>query len=441
MIARFVTKLRDEPISGRLLKNLKWIFSSQIIIALLGLVYLTIAARALGAAGLGMLAILEAYARIVARLTHLEPWQAVIRHGSDALEQQDSHRFGRLIGLSVKLDLVGGLLAAAVVLLLAPLVKTHFGVNADWMPYAAALAVLFSLHATGISLLRLFDRFDILAKVDAGMAALRTALAGAVLFLGLGLPGFVAIFVGISLMQGALTYAAGVREMRRKGHRIEMHGTRTSLSENPGFLRLMINSNLAVILRQTTQRLDVLILAVLVTPTAVGYYHLARRCGEAALRIGRPINQAVYPELTKLAVRREFDRLARLVKGIGLGFAGVLAVVLSGVIWFIDAIVIGLFGAEFAPAVPVVTIQAVAVGLYLIGIVLGPTLLSLGEDKALVRVGALTSALFFALIIPLTTLLGVSGAALSHLICNGVWLLLCVFLVRRSLRALKDQTT
>ena len=436
-MSRLTSGLRNDPVLGVFARNLKWIFSSQMAVAVLGMVFLAIAARTLGAAGLGLLALVEAYARIVARLTHFEPWQAVIRYGSEALEADEPERFGRLIGLSVLLDLAGGLLAALTALILLPLLAPLLGLDdaQQWLLAAGALAIVFSLRATGISLLRLYDRFDLLAKIDAAMAAFRVCLAVLAWALGAGLAGFVAIFVLISLIDGVLAFVAGRRQMRPKGHRIQYGRLRQTLDQNPGFLRLVWDSNLAVILRQTSQRLDVIILATLVPVASVGYYHIARRCGDAALRLGRPLSQAIYPELARFAARGETRRLSRIVRGISLGFAAVLVVVLVPVIWQLAPIIKAVFGPDYLPAVTAVSIQTVAVGIYLSGIILNPALLSLGQGRAMVRIGAMTAALFFILFIPMVSVFGVAGASGTHLICNVLWLGLGIWVLRRSLQS------
>ncbi len=437
MTARLSSGLRDEPLKKRLLRNLKWIFSAQVAVALLGMVYLAFGARALGAAGLGLIAVLEAYSRIMARLLHLEPWQAVIRHASTALENDEVDRFGRLIGLSVLVDLAGGVLAATVAFFLAPILAPLLGLEDTyyWLLPVGAAACVLSLRATGISLLRIYDRFDILAKLDSATAAFRAFLAIMAWAFDLGLVGFAAIFVLISLLDGTLAYLVGLTQMRKRGHRLQFGGIRETLAENPGFLRFMWNSNLSVILRQTSQRLDVIILAAMVPATAVGYYHIARRCGDAALRLGRPLSQTIYPEFTRLSARGQVAKLGKILRNISAGFAVVLVLVLTPVIWQLDKIILAFFGPEFGPAVPVVAIQAVAVGFYLFGCIVNPALLSLEQDRAMVRIGALITGLFFVVIYPMVTTFGVAGAAASHLICNAIWLVLCSIVLKRAVSA------
>lgn len=437
MIQRLRQFLPQDQVAQRLLRNLKWIFSSQIAMAVLGMISLAISARALGAAGLGALALIEAFARISARLVHFEPWQAVIQYGSVALEEEDSARFERLVGLSIVIDLIGGLAAAALILLLAPVLAGYIGLEGTsaQLLTLGALAVVLSLRATGVALLRLYDRFDQLAKIDTATALLRLVLSVIAWLIGGTLTHFVIIFVLFSLAEGLIAFLYGQREMKMRGQAPKFGNLVGSLRQNRGFLRFMWNSNLAVILRQTTQRLDVVILGALVAPVFVGHYHIARKCGDAAIRLGRPIKQAVFPEFSRLAASGEFARIRKTALWISVGFCALLLAGVIPTLIYIAPILNAAFGEAFIAAAPVVSIQAVAVALFLAGVILGPVLLSLGLDRELMWIGAATAALFFVLIYPLVLAFGVNGAALSHLISNTLWLGACSWLVIKSLEA------
>lgn len=437
MIQRLHKFLPNDQIAQRLLRNLKWIFSSQIAMAVLGMISLAVSARALGAAGLGALALIEAFTRINARLIHFEPWQAVIQFGSAALEKQDNARFEKLVGLSIVLDVIGGLAAAALILLLAPLVADKIGLEGNAAQFLSfgALAALLSLRATGVALLRLHDRFDLLAKIDAATALLRLVLSVIAWLIGGTLLHFVIVFVVISLADGLVAFVYGLREMRKRGQTPHFGNLFTTLRQNRGFLRFMWNSNLAVILRQTTQRLDVVILGALVAPVFVGHYHIARRCGDAAIRLGRPIKQAIFPEFSRLAASGDYQRIRKTALWVSVGFCAVLLAGVVPTLIYIEPILNAAFGEAFIAAAPVVSIQAIAVALFLAGVILTPVLLSLGRDRELMLVGAATATLFFTLIYPLVTAFGASGAALSHLLSNALWLVACAWLVIKTLGA------
>ena len=60
------------------------------------------------------MALIEAYARVVDRLIRVEPWQALIKYGADALEGDRPEDFRSLLKFGVLVD-IGGAAGSAVV--------------------------------------------------------------------------------------------------------------------------------------------------------------------------------------------------------------------------------------------------------------------------------------------------------------------------------------
>ncbi|MDC0660381.1 oligosaccharide flippase family protein [Leisingera sp. SS27] len=421
------------PVLRRIVRNASWVLAAQILSALLGLASLAFAARALGTAGLGVLAAAQAYGWIVNRLLHLEPWQSVLRFGVEAQEAGQQQRFLRLVKFSLLADLAGGVLAGGAALAAAPAAAGWLQLGPDGSSYLMllALALFLNLRPTGLAVLRVLDRFDLLAKADAAVAAVRLGLCAAAWAAGLGLWGFLLIALLEGLASGLAAFVLALRQLRRGGHgslrQLPLAGLRR---ENPGLLRLLWNSNINVILRQSVQRLDVILLTALAGPAAAGSFHLARRLGEAALKLGRPLNQAVYPEFARKWAAGDAAGLRRLALGLCAAIAASGLLLLALLAPVMAPLLTRLFGAEFAAAAPAVCVQMAAAVLLLTGMMLGNALLSCGRDSWLVRMSLAASALFLAALAVLIQLAGPLGAALAHLVLGLVltagngWLLL-----------------
>ena len=419
----------------RLLRNAGWLFSTQVIGGLIGIVTLTMMARALGPAGLGVIAIVQAYTRIVDRLTRLEPWQAVIRFGTLALEAGDRERFCRLIKASMLIDLFGSLLAGTVALSLAALVAPFLSLPDAGAGYLQllALGLFVSFKPTGIAVLRIFDRFDLLAKLDLAIIGLRFVLTALAYWFELGIWAYIGILLVESVANGLIVFLFSLRELRKRNFSAP---TKTALTEfrteNEGFFKLLWNSNINVILRQSTQRFDVIILSAFVDNAAVGAYFLARRLAEATLKLARPINQVIYPELVRTWTSKtpaEFRRLLMTVAGCLLG-AGLLIYV--PVALNMKGLLSVFFGTEFEGATLLVNVQFLAAVIYLGSIVMNPAMLTVGRDGALVRITLIGTVAFFVLAVPLILLFGSVGLSLNFLLFNLFWLICCAVVLHRA---------
>ena len=431
----------DDPKSGRSLRsrlsrNLSWTFGSQLFISIAAVVTLFITARALGPAGLGILALVESFVRIVDLILRLEPWQAVIRYAIQAQHRGDTAAFLRLIKLSVLIDAAGGVLAGVVCMVLAPFVAPLIGlpegVGEEYI-WVMALGLFFSFRPTAIAVLRIFDRFDRLAWVDIISALVRLVLTVVAWLGGLGIWAFLVILLVQSLLDGLLAFAVALHELRKRGH----HGALTAqglaaLRENPGFLRFLWNSNFNVILRQSANRFDVLVLGAMMSPAAVGVYQLGKRVMNRLTKLAGPLRQTIYPELARLWDKGKIHQFNRLVLIFSASILLLQLVIAVPFMLNMERVIAVLFGPAFAGAGPVMNILLISAIIFASGVALNPALLAMGKDRMLVRVTMLSTLLFALSFLPFVHFWGVEGAAASNLIFNLTWTIGCALAFRRT---------
>jgi O-antigen/teichoic acid export membrane protein len=190
------------------------------------------------------------------------------------------------------------------------------------------------------------------------------------------------------------------------------------------------NSNFNVVLRQSTQRLDVLVVGALLDVTSVGFYQVGKRIMTNIVRIGGPTRQVLSPEMPRLWSAQKHDRFWKLVRYISLLMFGVSLAISIPLAWKMSDLAVLLFGAEFQGAAPVMTILMFAAVIYLGGLALNPALLSMGLDRALVRTTMMATGVFAISFVPLLFVLGIEGVALAHVIFNIVWTTGCILAIR-----------
>lgn len=413
-----------EKLYRRLFANMSKILSANTLATGMNLVTLTLVARTLGPTGLGVLALVEAYGRAVQRLVHLEPWQALVRYGIGALNEGRVDDLKRLVKFCFLWDTASAVLSAGVALLGIAIGARLLGLPDETALYAGAFAasLVFSFSSSSVAILRMFDRFGFIALHTAAIALFRLGLTALAVTVSQDIGTFVAVLVATQIAAHTTLVWLGVRELRARGladaWRAPLSGVRAN---NPGLLRLLVNSNLNVIARQSTDRFDVLIVGGLVGVTEAGLYQLARRIGTAARKVDGPLRQCLFPDLARLSANGEIGRLRRIVKTVNgsifaLGIAGV-AVVLP----FLSALVGTIFGTAFLPATPIVALQLVAAVIALSGSTLNPALLAIGEDVALVVISMTSTVFFFAILLPVALLDGVTWAATAHVVSVGIW--------------------
>jgi O-antigen/teichoic acid export membrane protein len=438
---RLLRWYRDDLIN-RLIRNVGYLLSGHLVAAGLGLIALALTARALGPAQLGLLALIEAYARLIDRLIRVEPWQALIKYGADALESDRPEDFRSLLKFGVLIDAggaaCGALVAVSFVALAGPWLDWSEQTVQMAMVYGASL--LFQLSATPIAVLRLFDRFSVFAWLEVATAAARVALFGVAFLAGAGLWTFLLLVIALSVSYTLGLVLIAWRELRRRGHagflkaRVAGVGTRF-----PKIWNFIWSLQASFLIRRSTGDLDTLLIGTLLDPGAVGLYHVAKRLGDATLKVGIPIQQVLFPDVARLWARREIQRLRRTVVQIDLIAGGLAAGMLAGVALNVD-LVLGLtVGAEYADAGILVILQLIGTTTALFGTALRPAMLSMGLQMQLLKIVIVATLGFYATLLTLLPVIGVVGASIAHIVLNTLWLgaagLIFVQRIREEIRA------
>ncbi len=431
---RLLSWYRDDLIN-RLIRNLGYLLSGHLTAAALGLIALALTARALGPEQLGLLALIEAYARVVDRLIRLEPWQALIKYGADALEGDRPEDFRSLLKFGVLVDAGGAVCSAVVAVSFVVIVGPWLGWSDQTVQMAAVYgaSLLFQLSATPIAVLRLFDRFGVFAWLEVVTAAARVSLFAVAFLAGAGLWTFLVLVTALSVAYSLALVLIAMLEVRRRGHARFLEARVTGVGTRfPGIWSFIWSLKASFLVRRSTGDLDTLLIGALLDAGAVGLYHVAKRFGDATLKVGIPIQQVLFPDVARLWARREIQRFRRTVVQIDLVAGGLAAGMLAGVALNVDLVLRLTVGTEYADARILVVLQLIATTTALFGTALRPALLSMGLQMQLLQIVIVATLGFYATLVVLLPVFGVVGASIAHIVLNMLWLgAACLIFVKR----------
>jgi O-antigen/teichoic acid export membrane protein len=153
----------------RVLANAGELLSGRVVNAIVGLAYIALTARSLGKELMGVVVLVNAFAQFLGEVAHFQSWQTLITYGTGPALENDRPKFHQVLRLSLLLDLISGVLGVA----LGVLGSWFFWRELNWPADASRYGALYALSigvmtsATGVGLLRLFDRFRYLAGQQA----------------------------------------------------------------------------------------------------------------------------------------------------------------------------------------------------------------------------------------------------------------------------------
>jgi len=395
----------------RILANAGKLVGGREVNAILSIAYVAIAARALGVKGLGVLVMINAFAQLLGDLVKFQSWQTVLQYGAAPLAEKRLGELQRVIRFTLLLDLLSGLVGVAAGVIGAFFFGRYLGWGEAQAPLAAAyaLSVLVISAAAPLGVLRLLDRFDVLAAQAAAISIVRLAgcAVGYALHAELGF--FLAVWAAGTVAGFVLLAVAAWREMRRNGLTDGFTWLGPIRIETPGVWRFAWATNFNASLSTAFTHLVTVVVGVLLGPSDAALWRIGRQVADAIAKPVKLLVPALYPELVRLKVDNRESTMWRLTRRIFFAATGV-GVVLLAISAFGGAPLLGLvMGTGFAAAAGIMTWQVAATVINLVALPIEPMAISLGYAGDIVRIRVAAAAIFIAALPFLVHAFGLQG--------------------------------
>ncbi|MFT8244677.1 lipopolysaccharide biosynthesis protein [Roseomonas sp. BN140053] len=443
---RWLEAWRGDRALRAILRNAGLLVSGKGAGALLHLLGLAVAARALGPDAFGVLVLINTYALTASGLARFQSWQAIIQFGTPALhriEHAGGHpqELADVLLFALVLDLGTGVLGMLGAMALLPFLGERLGIPEALVPLCIAYATLVPTMtiATPSGVLRLLDRFDLMAWQSLTLPGLR--LAGVLLCWGVGLPfwAYVLCWWASDLAGDLVLGWVAWRELGRRGLRRGVRvNWRAALRPGQGIWPFVWFANLGSSLGVAWGPLSNLVVGALLGPAAAGFYRVAQTVVDALGKPAELLARVFYPEAARLreaARTAEFWRLStRSAALAALGAGAVMLIVMAAAGPFMRL----AFGANYAEAAPLLAIMAASLLATVPAFPLEPLLLTLGRAGTALLVRAVVTLLYLGVLWFLAATWGLPGAALAYVLGSAAMaatMLAAVAAMRRGARS------
>jgi O-antigen/teichoic acid export membrane protein len=373
---------------------------------------------------------------VLERLFTFDTWQPLITMGARHLERQDHHALRDALSLAVAFDLAAAFCAGAIGLIVVRVAAPWLGVDPSQQIYLdlMSLSLFFRVSGATTGLLRLFDRFSVLAGLNIVDALTRLAVSVVLLLCHASLLIYVASFAALTVLANVEMCAAALILWRRRRLPLRSGFAIGRLRHQmPEFTKISGSSFFMSSINALRSRADVFMLAALVGPTAVGLYAIAQRVSAIAGRVADPLGQVAYPEISRLAAAGSQADLKRALLRFSIVGTAVGVLFVVGTLIFAPVIIRIVAGPGFENALAPLHWLMAAFAIFLAGFwiraaamnIVGPVqhlYTYLVAFFAMVTVGPWAIIHF-----------GLVGAGASQLIFNLVWFVLNAGLIFRAL--------
>ncbi|MEO0271935.1 MAG: oligosaccharide flippase family protein [candidate division WOR-3 bacterium] len=403
----------QDDIFQRLLKNAGWVFSSNGITTLLGLVGAVFKARALGPEQFGLLAVIMAYSQVIGRFFTLQPWQALIKYGAKSLQQERNTEFMGYVKLTFILDLVSCFLSTIVAIGGAYLYGgwQNWDKNSIEMTIVFSLGLFFGLSSAPIGVLRLLERFHLLSMNQVLGAVIQFLGVVFVYLLGGGIWGFLIVILISGILRNMHLLFLTYQELKKAGL---YDYRRAAIVNYRQFVRFSWWTYLTSSISIPIKQLDMIIVSAVISLEAAGIYKIIKQFLQLFNMLVDPIYQAVYPQFAlNIADGKEKKALkyAGKIALLTLVVLGPLMLLLTGSSYFWLP---GVFGKDYASGWLPLVVFAIFAFLAFAASSIHPLFLAMGFVKQNTVIALVSNAVYLLLALLLGKKYGLIGLAIAY---------------------------
>lgn len=391
--------------------------ASRGVLAVLSLIYLGIATRALGVVDFGRFALITGAGQALALFVGFQTWQMVIQYGVAHVTSDDEQALGRLLRLCGLLDFGSAMAGAALSILIITFLGDRLGITEDMVPSVMLFAVvqLLCLRSTALGMLRLRDKFSLAAFADSVTPAVRFLGSLLALLISPTISGFLLGWAAAEI----LTASAYWIFVYRTGDlglmwRARLNG-RQVVAENPGIGRFALSTNVTSSLGLSSKQIPLLLVGAYVGPAAAGAFRLAFQLAQALTKLSQLLARAAFPEIVRTVHALGKESLRSLLGRLLIGATIAAAIILVIVIFLGQPILILVGGHAYAQAYVILLWLAVAGCMDLATIGFEPILMAIHRAGTASLARAVATVILLVLMVTLTPGHGAIGAAASVL--------------------------
>lgn len=442
----------NQTVGKRIAANAGLMIGAKAIGAVFGVGTLIVAERALGPTGLGLIVFLHAYMLFFADIFKAQTWQSMIRFGSVDVKEHDVSDLSRLLNFGYRLDIISVFFAYIASILLMGLVKLYLayfpefspkGVNFSQIQGWAAIycmVIFVRIQDTSIGVLRLFDKFTLLALAALVMPIIHFFGSLYALYKGWGLKSFILIWMAGAAANYMSVSFLGLRELTRRNLlQSVMRANPDMRKERKGLWPYIGKSSVDTMLASATIHLPVLMVMGVFGAAWVAIYKIAEEIAKLLTEAFKLLDQVIYPELARLVAEGQANRIWAIV----LRASAILLCLGLSLSWLIlqfgGPVLESIFGPEFRDAAPLASLLVPAAAIMGVAAPLYPVFYAADKPQRAIYVRGATLVIYLFVFVILARLIGEMAPGWAALIANIFAVVFVVILGRQTIKAVADK--
>ena len=367
-----------------LFKNVSWLFGGGTASSVFTALETIILARMLGVENFGLLSLVIAYVRLLNRFFDFRVWETSVKYVGDYWESGEKENARSMIKLSYIVDILSGVLAFAIALLLAKFINSYFIKSDEGFIYIVIYSfslLISTANSTSEALLRVFDKFKDIAFVNSLQTFIRLLLVLGALYLGFGIKGVLISYVLASFLGFVILQFLVNRILNSHGLSGWIYASLNLINEKfREIAHFLINTNLMGTLKMANEsNLAIMVLGYFTGKEAAGLYKVARSVVKVMYKFTGPVYQTIYPSFVRLYNQRLKDEFSDLIRYSLKTLMKFTLPISIFILFFAGLLISTFFGKDYLSAANTMRLIIVAVLVTQFTFWVGPALLAVGK--------------------------------------------------------------
>lgn len=407
--------LRDDYLKN-IFKNSSILMAGGTIWSILNFISFTIMSKSIGPAALGLLVLGQTFAMIFNDIFNIQTWEAMIKFGT---ERRRYVSIASIIKTNLLLDLISALIAFLFAFSSIRPIAYFLGWGQDCV-YAVQLyvwSVIFNITTLTIGVPRLFNRFFDISVLHVIVAFVKLILIIIAFFITDDFRLYLMVYLFCDILLNIVLMTYSFRLLKKELGKRWMKG---KINLDKKQLKFIWWTNLRTIIRIPVRYFDMVLISAIISLEMVGIYKVYKELAGLIDRFAEPVNQAIFPEFSKLLGENKIEITANVAKKtITLLF--ILSVILTScLIIFSYFIIDTFFGKQYLVYINVFRMMLFISGVNFVIMPINSLFIAAGFARYSFNIVLLVNIVYLISAYCLGKLLGIYGLVMA--ICIQIFL-------------------
>lgn len=420
---RFLQEIIENSEFQKLFKGGSILLVGSVSASIFGLIALSITAHSIGSLGLGILVTIVTYVAVVDVLINFQSWQGIIKYGTDLLKKNNNKDFRSLVCFGFLIDVVTAILALIIAYYGVFLAKDWFDFNSDNTQLLSIYVFVLILHISGTptAILRIFERFDILAKINFISATIKLLFCLIAAYKEEKIENFLIGWALSDITFNLLIIIFSIFELKKR-NLLPEYLIFGEFKKFIGIWEFLITTNLNSTIKMITREADILLAGIILGPNSVGLLKVAKQISSVAAILVDPLYQAIYPQIAGLYTSGKKESVYRLCFNSSF-IVFIFTLIYFFLLWLsLDWLIEIGFGSEFKNVYFPTLLLCVGVTLAIITFPLAPLILVIGKPRDLTKNLAISTIIYLPFLWYFTKNFGIYGSGISYILFYICWI-------------------